>query len=166
MNDRQRKGTVQFVSKPRVKGEQWFLLMANRWTDRLKILAWDDRLAAQPGVYAACGTAHVQQLVIHWMSMGTLDYPFARTYGEKKKSRRIDTSGQQPCKTEPDTKGIKVFGELAVHRESLARVLSESPQSLGSVLLALVAVLGDEGRSAPTEREEEPAYALTYVRCT
>jgi hypothetical protein len=146
--------------EPRVKGERWFLLTENRWTDRLKLLAWDDKLAAQPGVYAACGTAHVQELVIHWMSMGTLDYPFARAYSENKKPHRTDTSGTKPRETEPDTKGVKVFGELAVHRESLERVLSESPQSLGTVLLAVVGALGGEGL-APTEREEEPAYALT-----
>jgi len=68
------------------------------------------------------------------MSVGTLDYPFARRCGEKKKSRRTDTSDVQPRDTEPDTKGIKLFGELAVHRETLERVLSESPQSLGTVL--------------------------------
>jgi hypothetical protein len=36
-------------------------------------------------VYAACGAEHVQQLVIHWMAMGTLDYPFARAHSEAKK---------------------------------------------------------------------------------
>jgi len=36
--------------EPRVKREQWFLLTANHGTDRLKILAWNDKLAAQPGV--------------------------------------------------------------------------------------------------------------------
>jgi hypothetical protein len=137
------------------------LLTENRWTDRLKILEWDDSLAAQPGVYAVCGTEHVQQLVIHWMAMGTLDYPFARTYGDNKKSRRTDAAGTSPCDMEPDTKGVKVFGELAVHRESLARVLSESPQSLGTTLLALVGALGSQRSSVPTEIEEEPSYVLT-----
>jgi hypothetical protein len=93
--------------------------------------------------------------------MGTLDYPFARDYGQNKKARRTDAAGTRPCDMEPDTKGVKVFGELAVHRESLERVLSESPESLGSILLALVGALGGERSSAPIEREEEPAYALT-----
>jgi hypothetical protein len=137
------------------------LLTENRWIDRLKILAWDEKLAAQPGMYAACGAAHVQQLVIHWMAMGTLEYPFARAYGQNKKSRRTDAAGTRPFDMEPDTKGVKVFGELAVHRESLDRVLSESPQSLGTTLVALIGALGCERNSGPTEIEEEPAYALT-----
>jgi hypothetical protein len=137
------------------------LLTENRWIDRLKILAWDEKPAAQPGMYAACGADHVQQLVIHWMAMGTLDYPFARAYCQNKKSRRTDAAAARPCDMEPDTKGVKVFGELAVHRESLDRILSESPQSPGTILLALIGALGGERNCAPTEIEEEPAYALT-----
>jgi len=113
----------------RVQEAGWFLLTENRWTDRLKILAWDDSLAAQPRVYAACGAEHVRHLVIHWMAMGTLDFPF--------------------------------LGELAVHRESLERTLSESPQSLGSILLALADALGGGKSSILAEREEEAAHALT-----
>ena len=45
--------------------ELWFLLVENRWTDRLKILSWHDELASNPGFHAACCAAHVQQLVIH-----------------------------------------------------------------------------------------------------
>jgi hypothetical protein len=55
--------------------------------------------------------------------MGTLDYSFARARREAKRSPRKPT--ERPCTPEPDTRGIKVFGELAVHRESLERVLSE-----------------------------------------
>ena len=28
--------------EPRLGGEGWFLLTENRWTDRLKILGWND----------------------------------------------------------------------------------------------------------------------------
>ncbi len=139
----------------------WFLLTENRWTDRLKILGWDDSLAAQPGTYAACGAAHAQQLVIHWMAMGTLDFPFARAYSQNKKSHRRNGASEQPCDTDADTKGVKVYGELAVHRESLKRILSESPQSLGSVLQALAGALGDRKSSVLAEREEEAAHVLT-----
>jgi len=72
--------------EPRLGGDGWFLLIENRWTDRLKILGWNDRLATEPGVFAACGAEHVQQLVIHWMAMGTLDYPFARAQRRRKKT--------------------------------------------------------------------------------
>ena len=56
----------------------WFLLTENEWMDRLKILAWDDLLATQGGVHCLCSTAHVQELVAHWMATGSLHYPFAR----------------------------------------------------------------------------------------
>ncbi len=145
----------------RVQETGWFLLTENRWTDRLKILAWDDSLAIQPGIYAACGAEHVRQLVIHWMAIGTLDFPFARAYSQNKKLHQKNGAKQQACDMEPDTKGVKVLGELAVHRESLERILSESPQSLGSILLALVEALGGRQSSMFAEREEEAAHALT-----
>ena len=146
--------------EPRLGGGGWFLLTENRWTDRLKILGWSDSLATNPGVYAACGAEHVQQLVIHWMAMGTLDYPFARVHNTPRRSNR-GNSDTQPSH-EPDTKGLRVFGELAVHRESLERALSENPQSLASILLALISALGGNRTSVPTEdREEETALVLT-----
>jgi hypothetical protein len=68
-----------FCLEPRLYSDGWFLLTENRWTDRLKILGWNEALATKPGVHAACGAEHVQQLVIHWMAMGTLDYPLPGT---------------------------------------------------------------------------------------
>jgi hypothetical protein len=144
--------------EPRVGDENWFLLTENRWTDRLKILAWNDNLADRAGVHAACGAEHVQQLVIHWMAMGTLDYPFARAHSERKRASRKDPEAVSA--PDPDTKGVKLYGELAVHRESLERVLSESPQSLGSVLTALISALGGQQSRIPTEECEEPELVL------
>jgi len=146
--------------EPRQSADGWFLLTENRWTDRLKILGWSEALAGKAGVYAACGAEHVQQLVIHWMAMGTLDYPFARAHGKA----RVSPCGNPSVAAtpEPETNGMKVFGELAVHRESLERVLSENPQSLASILLALINALGGHRSSVPTEdREEEVGLALT-----
>ena len=135
--------------EPRWGGDGWFLLTENQWTDRLKILGWNDNLAREPGVYAACGAEHVQQLVIHWMAMGTLEYPFARTHRGGKGAARKNSA--VPATPEPDTRGIKVYGELAVHRESLERVLGENPQSLASILLALISALGGQHHSLPAE---------------
>ena len=47
--------------------DEWFLLSESRWQDRLKILRWNDQLALQNGLHCACGVAHVQEMVIHWM---------------------------------------------------------------------------------------------------
>jgi hypothetical protein len=94
------------------------------------------------------------------MAMGTLDYPFARARGAAKRSARKDPV--VPATHEPDTRGIKIFGKLAVHRESLERVLSENPQCLASILLALISALGGQRSSLPVEeREEETALMLT-----
>jgi hypothetical protein len=105
--------------EPRTEADGWFLLTENRWTDRLKILGWNDALVSEPGVHAACGASHVQRLVIHWMATGTLAYPVARSRPAARKSSRKRPADPVPPHAEPDTRGSKVLGELSVHRESL-----------------------------------------------
>lgn len=56
-----------------------FLLAENTWEDKLTILQWNEQMASRVGIQVACGIDHVEQLVIHWMTTGSLDYPFART---------------------------------------------------------------------------------------
>jgi hypothetical protein len=151
--------------EPRRENDGWFLLTENRWTDRLKILSWNDQLVAQPGVYPACGAAHVQQLVVHWMAMGSLAHPFARVRsgcaGLPRKLRPETPADAQ----EPDTRGAKVIGELAVHRESLSRILIENPGSLASILGALISAIPGDRRPIPDEEGEElkSLYELTEV---
>jgi hypothetical protein len=114
---------------------RWFLITENRWEDKLKILSWNDGLAARDGMHGACGTAHVQELVIHWMATGSLDYPFARTGPCTAPSRRwSDNWAPRP---DVDTQGIRPVGELSVHRESMRRMLTEDPAALKSILDAL-----------------------------
>jgi len=130
----------------------WFLLAESQWQDRLKILHWNDRLAAQPGIRCACSANHVEQLVVHWMTAGSLDHPFARLPQEKRwpvKSRyRLDS--------EVDTSAARMIGELAVDRESLERVLKENPQALSAILEALLSAMRREavGDEAALESEE------------
>ena len=57
--------------------DSWFLLAENQWEDKLKVLQWNKQLAKSGAL--ACSPAHVEELVIHWMTTGSLDYPFART---------------------------------------------------------------------------------------
>jgi hypothetical protein len=144
----------------------WFLLTENRWTDRLKILNWNAGLAFQPGVHAACGAGHVQQLVVHWMATGSLDYPFAQSRQPSGTARRNRSHDQGTSQGEPDTRGSHVLGELAVHRESLERILIESPESLASILSALISALVDHQSSSELVADESAAdavYALTEV---
>jgi hypothetical protein len=136
----------------RTASDGWFLLLENRWTDRLKILGWSDGLARQPGVHHTCGPEHVQELVVHWMTTGSLEYPFARISEAAEPPDERVTSNEENF--EPDTGGLRILGELAVHRESLIRILEERPESLATVLEALLRALAPP-RLTSTEAEDE-----------
>lgn len=131
--------TCAICGEQRLDEGGWFVLVENRWTDRLKILAWNEALASADETHLACGAAHVQQLVVHWMTMGSLEYPFAKAPGSRTiaKVRRE----REICKAETDLGSSRVVGELAVHRESLKRILEESPESLAAILEALTSAL-------------------------
>ncbi len=152
--------------EPRTETDGWFLLTENRWTDRLKILGWNDAVVSKPGVQAACGAAHVQQLVVHWMATGSLNYPFAQSGPAEGRRAHPAGNGRLGARVEPDTMGSKVLGELAVHRESLERLLREDPQSLGSILAALISALTNHTETterAEEQLEEDDVYELAEV---
>ena len=132
----------------------WFLLVESRWQDKVKILEWHDQLALQSGVQSVWSATHIQELVVHWMTTGSLDYPFARL---KASPRRIRTQFKALV-PEVDARLGKQIGELSIHRESIQRVLRESPHSLIAILDALMAALQDGGRQrefSVTRAEEE-----------
>src|SRR5437868_10585901 len=116
--------------------ESWFLLRENRWTDRLQIMRWKNDLLARPGMYPVCGAGHVQQLVIHWMTTGNMDYPFSTSPGEVPafSASRDSSPGLD---AELDTRNMEILGELAVDRDSVGRVLVENPELMGCLLSAL-----------------------------
>jgi hypothetical protein len=148
----------------RLDEDGWFLLRENQWTDRLQIVRWDDALAAKPEVQAACGAAHVQQMVVHWMTTGSLNYPFARSDSHPPRNQK--RCPEPSMQTDADTRGIKVLGELAVHRESLERALRENPESLSSILQALLSALTHGSHTenwAEPKVEERSGYILTEV---
>ena len=111
-----------------------FLIAEDRWQDKLKILHWDDRLATHKGIHAACGPAHLEELVVHWMTTGSLDHPFARLAPRRGHTRHAPG----PAKLDLSISEGRLIGELSVHRESMQRVLCESPQSLQTILDALL----------------------------
>jgi hypothetical protein len=148
----------------RKQNQEWFLLVENRWTDRLKVLSWHDELAFNPAFHAACCGAHAQLLVIHWMTAGTLDYPFARTQACPDSLTSPHAVHLSALKEEPDTSGAEMLGELAVHRESMNRILVESPYSLGAILSALKDALPERAERSEIAEQEAPecdAYALS-----
>lgn len=97
----------------RKRNEAWFRLVENRWTDRLKILSWHDELAFHPATHAVCCAAHVQLLGIHWMTTGTLNYPFARSEAWAEGSERPDPIPVSSMRDEPDITRTKVLAELS-----------------------------------------------------
>jgi hypothetical protein len=113
----------------------WFLVVENRWLDRLKILRWHASLAAQKDIKSVCCKQHLKTLVGHWLSKASLrlppaDYP------------PLPMSGA-PTVTDVDLGPHSVghlVGELAIHRESFSRVWSGSPAALECILDALIAI--------------------------
>src|SRR5947209_19407008 len=62
--------------------ESWFVLRENRLTDRLQIMRWHGELLARLGMSPVYGVKHMQQLVVNWMTIGNVDYPFSTRPGE------------------------------------------------------------------------------------
>jgi len=124
----------------------WFLLTESRWQDRITILQWHDQLSIQPGVQRVCSTLHAQELVVHWMTTGGLDYPFARTSDRGEDARRKKLVQENGA---VELAGARQIGELAIHRESIQRILRESPHSLTAILDALLCAL--ERNQVPSE---------------
>ena len=136
-------------------GRTWFLVAEYRWEDKLKVLHWSDYLASYDGVEAACGTAHVRELVVHWMTTGSLRYPFARVLYQGGRPRR-KAKVLSFAKPHENTIPAREIGELAVHRESLERALAENPLSLDAILDALLCAMEREcGREREAEMMEE-----------
>src|SRR5580700_4464019 len=50
----------------------WFLVVENRWLDRVKILTWHSSLACQDSVKSVCCREHLKALVSHWLSQASL----------------------------------------------------------------------------------------------
>ena len=124
--------------------EPRFLLADNFWEDKLTILHWNEKLASRDGIQIACGLDHAEQLAILWMTTGRLDYPFARIALGATAWRHISRQNSWV-----DLSGARRIGELAVHRESVERLLTENPQSIKGILDALLHALRQEiGREA------------------
>jgi hypothetical protein len=137
----------------------WFLVAESHWQDKLQVLEWHDELARRQGIYAACSAEHVEELVIHWMTTGSLDYPFA-TVAHKPGKRRQARGAFLPTIEEPDTRGARQIGELAVDRECVRRALKDDPESLRVILDELVHAL--ERETTGTTARLESADAMSY----
>lgn len=129
-------------------GPSWYLVVEDRWQDKLKILHWEARLAAVTGIHSVCCVSHLQQLVVHWMTTGSVDHPFARAEFRLDSYRRRRTP--RPQMEVLESGAVRQIGELSVDRESMQRVLGERPESLQAILDALLSALH---RGPKAERE-------------
>ena len=152
-----RRYACAICGEQRRADDRWFLVAENSWEDKLKVLQWDDRLASQMGIHHACGSSHVEELVVHWMVTGSLDYPFAQVSTGLGRSIPVPKVRATTGK-ELDTMGARQIGELSVHRESLQRALEENPRSLKAILDALLSALERDTKPLRKEqaRDEEP----------
>ena len=113
----------------------WFLVVENRWYDRLKILSWHSSLASQKDMKSVCCRQHLKSLIAHWLTQASLRLPPSR-YPPL-------PIGSDPTLTDVDLGPHSVgrlVGELAVHRESFSRVWSGSASNLESILDALITI--------------------------
>jgi hypothetical protein len=138
----------------RLAEADWFLIAESNWEDRVQVFRWNDQLAKKPDTHRACSPNHVRELVVHWMTTGSLDYPFATVLvpfpqGRGRAARLL------PDRNESGIPGIHQIGEVAVHRESLGRVLSNNPQSLNVILDELLYAIRREWRNGVADHEEE-----------
>jgi hypothetical protein len=147
----------------RLAGQVWFLVAESHWEDKLKVLEWQDGLARRRGIYAACCGGHVEELVVHWMTTGSLDYPFA-TVGHKPERRGQRVGWIRTTVEEPDTRGGRLIGELAVDRESVRRALREDPNSLQVILDELLHALQRESTGTPARLESADAMSYGFPR--
>ncbi len=136
----------------------WFLVVENRWLDRLKILSWHSSLAAQKEIQSVCCRDHLKRLIAHWLSQASLRLPPSRTVPMP--------IGSDPSLADFDlgpTAVGRLLGELAVHRESFSRVWSGSPESLECILDAILMIGVDTNPQAFEFRlfEPEPTYGLS-----
>lgn len=126
----------------------WFLVVENRWLDRLKILAWHSKLAEKCGRRSVCGDRHLKILLQHWLNEANLDLHYTETtsgaaWGEDRESAELRALAAG-----------NLLGELAVHRHPLSRVWTGSPETFECILSAIT------GREAKARASDLPLTPL------
>jgi hypothetical protein len=110
----------------------WFLVVENRWLDRLRILCWHPVLAAQAEMLGVCGRQHLKTLITHWLTKANLEF-------QAGSDRVVPITSQSQTQAELGPLSVGgLVGELAVHRETFSRVWTGSPETLECILNALI----------------------------
>jgi len=58
--------------------ETWFSVTEDAELDRVRIWSWQLGFAQGMRAHNICGQRHLRELIVHWMTTGCLNYPFAR----------------------------------------------------------------------------------------
>lgn len=115
----------------------WFLMVENRWLDRLKVLHWHPLLAEQAQMQSVCGKFHLMTLITHWLTHANLQFLAAGAFDWNL------ATGTAPADLTGGVSSMgRLVGELAIYRESLSSVWSGSPEALEGILNALIDGLG------------------------
>ena len=118
-----------------LRRDDWFLVVENRWLDRLKILTWHPSLAAHQGFKSACGREHLRILIGFWLDKASLGLP------PQANEVMPITSNAGPDEAElgPGASG-RLVGELSVFREAFSSEWTGSPATLEAIVDALIPV--------------------------
>jgi len=136
--------------------DRWFLAAENRWLDRLRIFTWHPTLASQQGFKSACGRQHLRVLIAYWLDQASLGLIPANLIPEKQPLPLTSDAGRVDPDLSPVAAGCLV-GELSVFREAFARDWTGSPETLESIVDALVPHEdGDPGLAAGFRPLQQP----------
>ena len=111
----------------------WFLVLENRWMDRLKVLRWDAQLATQREVRSACSRDHLRLLVSYWLAKASLCLATPR------QELPISLTGIPDVEEiELEPRVTRMLGELTVQRESFGKGWAGSAEQLEAILDAMI----------------------------
>jgi hypothetical protein len=116
-------------------GQRWFAIAEDRGKDTLSVFH-REAVGSCKSVHSVCSTAHVSELVVHWMVTGSLDYPFADDGTNRKPANHLLPLWERTGNVQPSA-----IGELAIDREAMRRVLCENPGAVLAMLTELVEAL-------------------------
>lgn len=117
----------------------WFLVVDNRWLDRLSVLTWHSSFASREGIKSACSRQHLKTLVAHWLEQASLR--FAAESPDQPVPITSDATREDADLGPPSN--CPVVSELSVCRETFSRMWTGSPAARECILEALIPA-GDE----------------------
>jgi hypothetical protein len=127
---------------------EWFLVIDNRWFDRVKIFSWHPGLARLGRLQSVCGRQHLRTLLAYWLTHASLQLVATES--------APGAVASDPSRAGGDYDEFflgKVVGELAVCRESVSRVWTGSPEALECILNAMPGEVENQPLAQPLAPE-------------